>query len=171
MSEKARVRGNLLLGGLGVVLTILGVVVGASLVQKSLFFLGALALLMTAIRDNHKYFILLEVVVIIGTLVAFFPISPFVKGSIMLTLSLIALWALKNELQLESGVAWVSVAGILVLALGYAVSDPWIYLVGGILLTIYALAELQKGVQIAWFWLVLNGLFSISAVLAVLNFF
>lgn len=169
MSENVIAKGNLVLGGLGVVLTILGVLVGFSLTQKCLFFLGALALLITAVRDNHKYFVLLEVVVIIGTLVAFFPITVAVKSGIMLVLSLVALVALKRDFKPESAIAWVSVAGILTLALGYAISDPWIYLIGGVLLTIYALAEIQKGIQIAWFWLILNGLFSVSAVLAVFS--
>ena len=157
--------------GLGMGLSIFGALVKVGTLQKSLFLIGALLMSIAPLVNRHRFFIALEIVVVLGTAVAFLPFSVFVKALFPLAAGALALiWLLKHN-ELESSHSKIGAFGILMLALGYAVSHAAIYLVGGFVLAIYAFQEAKSGYRLAYYWSALNGFFVITAGVGVWRLF
>lgn len=159
------------IGVAGMLLIIYGAVLPAILLQKILFLIGGIMLLATAIMERQKYLIGMEIIVFIGTVIAFFSITTTTKTLILLASCLFIIPWLIKEGEIGSKQSIVGLFGLLALALGYAVSTPWIYLAGGLLLCTYSLILVRDGVKIAYLWGVLNGFFSLTAFMQILRIY
>lgn len=150
------------LGILGIGLNITGALLEVSNTQKSLFLVGAVALLATAAIQRHRLFIYLECVVIFGSALAFISLGTGIKLVLPTVLGLILFWHLWQTKTLVNARQWVGGLGLVILAIGFASSSAILYLVGGITLSVYSAWEWQRGIALAWLWLVLNGFFSVA---------
>jgi len=156
-------------GVIGMVLVIAGTFFDVSLAQKLLFFVGTLLLAITAYADRHPIFGALVTVLILGSGVAFFPVSLAWKAAPPIIVALALIYQLIKSGQLNDLNERVGATGIIVLAIGYAISHPAVYLAGGVLVTLYASVSFARGVKIGIIWAVMNGVFSCSAGWALLR--
>jgi len=158
------------LGATGMLVTIIGTLHTTPTYQSLLFLIGATLLLFNAIANQLKLFIAFEVVIVMSTILSFFPLLPnIVKGGIPLTLGilLILIYAIKRWLIAKNDI--LGCLSLLILAMGFATLNPWVYLVGGIAGLIYAYIEYQKDIHSALFWVILNGVFIISTSLSLIQ--
>lgn len=139
--------------------------------QKFCYLIGSILLVTSSVLEKHRFFILQQLVVLIGTITAFMPVSPIIKAVILVTLSMIAIIYFAATGEFKERVTIVGCLGLLSLALGYAVSNPIVYLLGGVFLTIYSFIVYKKGATIGLLFGVLNFIFSITAGIGVYHYF
>ncbi|WP_010598030.1 hypothetical protein [Rickettsiella massiliensis] len=56
--------------------------------------------------------------------------------------------------------------GLIFLAIGYAITYPAIYFLGGLFLTLFSFAAVRKGVMLGWIWGCLNAVFTLTSGIA-----
>ncbi len=151
------------IGLAGMFITILGVIQTDLWLQKSCFLTGAILLCITAHIERHRLFFWLEVVIVIGTLMAFTNTSDATKASIPIIFGAIIFLMLYKQKAFTPAYQWLGGIGLLMLAVGFAIVHPLVYLAGGIILTLYSWKDYQKGASIALIWLILNLVFSVLA--------
>jgi len=153
------------IGAIGLLCAIVGNLYPATMLQKYLYLAGGVLLMISALLEKQEYFIALEVVVIVSALLAFLPELAWLKMGVPLLLSLFSIAYLYSRGLLNSALSLLGVAGLVFLGLGYAILNPVIYLLGGVVLTAYSLGSYFKGVGIALLWAILNAIFSVTALL------
>lgn len=144
--------------------------------QKILFMVGTFLMTVTAFVDRHKMYSALEVVLIIGTILAFFAgIETSVRYLIMGIPAILAVVYLV-KVKYFSKDPWGILASIALLcvALGFA-TDPadlamafhGLLAAGAVMLTIYSLIQFfYYKVRIALLFMILNAVFSINPLIA-----
>lgn len=153
------------IGAIGLLCAIVGNLYPATLLQKYLFLACGILLMISAILEKQEYFIVLEVVVIVSALLAFLSEHGGLKMGVPLLLSLFSIAYLYSRGLLNSSLSILGVAGLVFLGLGYATLNPLIYLLGGVVLTVYSAISYTRGVGIALLWAILNAIFSFTALL------
>ena len=154
---------------IGLLITIAGNFFDVSVDKKLCYLIGTLFLLIPAILEKNTFFSILETILIIGTIIAFFPISFFWKSSIPISLGILAAVYFGVSGQLKDYLTWLSVAGILVGTWGYAVTTPIIYFSAGTIITTYSFCSFRRGETIALVFGILNSVFTLTALLEVLK--
>lgn len=149
----------LLIGIIGMIMVCVGALLPVSLAQKVLFLVGSAGLATTAICERHRFLIALEAVILLGTSLAFFVMTPMTTAIIMLVASVICLTYLYRKGDISSFNSWLGALALLTLAVGFAYSHPLIYLSGGVLMCAYSIGLLRQGIKIAMLWLILNLVF------------
>ena len=163
---------NTSLGILGLTLTIIGTFLDPNLIQKTFFISGASLLLVSSILEKASFFIILEIIVLAGTLVAFFPISTIAKAGVPVTLSIVSIIYLAKQGILHDRVNIVGCLGLLFLATGFAISNPIIYFLGGLTLSIYSyLSYRVSQLTIALLFAILNAVFTVTSVISIIKLF
>jgi len=142
-----------------------------ALLQKFCYLIGSILLVTSSLLEKHRFFILQQSMVLIGAMIAFAPVSPLIKAVILLTLSVAVMIYFAFMGEFKERVTIVGCLGLLSLALGYAVSNPIVYLLGGIFLTIYSFIVYKKGATIGLLFGVLNFIFTITASIGVYNYY
>src|SRR5687767_14918757 len=85
-------RFNVFIGVVGLLLAIMGNLVPPhSLAQKWLYFISAVLLLLSAILERQLFFIVLEIVIVAGTAIAFTPLTLAWKAGLPILLSIAAI--------------------------------------------------------------------------------
>ncbi|MCK4608892.1 MAG: hypothetical protein KAT71_05390 [Gammaproteobacteria bacterium] len=158
---------NIGLGVIGLLLIIVGTFLTPTTTQKLLFTAGSVFLLTSSVLEKHEFFAILQVVALCGTLVAFIPVGVMVKAAIPIILTIVAIIYFIRKGLLSDVVMILGCLGLLCLAAGYATSNPIVYFLGGIFLTIYSYLSYRRGHNIALLFTVLNAVFSITAGMAV----
>lgn len=153
------------IGVIGLLCAIVGNLYPGTMMQKYLYLAGGVLLMVSALLEKQEYFIALEVVVIVSALLAFLPEYEWLKMGVPLLLSLFSVAYLYSRGLLNSALSLLGVAGLVFLGLGYATLNPVIYLLGGLVLTVYSAGSYFKGVRIALLWAILNAIFSFTALL------
>ena len=129
--------------------------------QRWLFFLGAIGMTLMALLEKHKLFIGLQLVIISGTLIAFFPVGDTIKGLIPMLVSLPVLYILHHKKIIDTGRRRLGAFALVVLGVGFAVQHIFIYFLGGLLISIFSFLELCSGFKPAIIWLTLNLVFTV----------
>jgi len=171
---------SLAIGTGAMILIIMGTVVeGGSLLQKLLFVIGALILGFVAYLDKQKVLLTLEIIVIIGAILAFCSfLPPFSRYVVLGGAGIIGVVYLIRIKFSKEDVWWpIGGAGLLFLAVGLAtdaVSAPILFNsllgIGGILIAIYsAIGFFYLRVKIAIIWLILNLIFVINPLIIVFS--
>lgn len=155
------------IGVFGLGLIIFGTFLPPILAQKILFSSGCLLLLCSSIMEKHTFFAVLQVVALIGSLVAFTSFSPGLKAALPIAVSILALIFFITKGMLKQRENIFGCLGLLFLAAGYAVSNPIVYMLGGIFLSTYSYFSYRRGARIAMLFLVLNIVFTFTSMLAV----
>ncbi len=162
---------NLSLGVIGLTLIIIGNFLPPLLVQKELYMLGSVFLLTSSILEKHTFFVILQVVVLAGTIIAFAPIGAVFKAAVPIGLSIIAIIYFITQGMLKDLHSIVGIIGLVFLAAGYAISNPIIYLLGGFFLAIYSFISYRHGHKIGLIFFILNVVFTCTAGVAVYHMF
>ncbi len=161
------------IGLIGMILLVVGTfLTPGELLQKILFFSGTFLMTITAFTDRHKMYSTLEVVIIIGTVLAFFSgIGTELRYWIMGVPAVLAVIYLIKVKYFQKD-TWGILASIALLcvALGFA-TDPGdlpilfhgLLAAGAVMLTIYSLIQFfYYKVRIALLFMILNAVFSIN---------
>jgi len=163
-------RVNVAIGIVGMLLVIAGTLLPADLTQKLYYLLGAGLMLISATLERQRFFIILEIIIVAGTAVALTSLSGITKEAVPLLLSILALSYFAVRGELKDPLTLFGTIGLIVLAIGFAITNPIIYLVGGLLLAIYSYGSFRRGVKIAMIWAVLNAIFVVTSIVAVWRF-
>lgn len=171
---------SLAIGMAAMVFLVIGTAVEpGSLLQKIIFVIGAPVLGFTAHLNGQKMFAVLQVVVAIGAVLAFFDwLPPVLKYAIMIGSGLAGVGHLLKINYSKEDMWWpLGGLGFLSIAAGFAtspVASPLLFNfllgAGGLLVALYsAIGFFHLKVRIAAIWLVLNVIFSINPLLFVLS--
>lgn len=155
--------GNLSLGVLGLLILCFASMQPVTLMQKTAITLGCVLLLISSILEKNRFFTILEILAVLSASIAFLPIHAGIKTAIFAIAGLISVIYLIKKGILKSFLDYIGGAGLLFLALGFAVSNPLIYFAGGFFLIIYSLHDFFRGAKIALIFAILNAFFIISA--------
>ncbi|MFN7098538.1 MAG: hypothetical protein ACK4PR_13440 [Gammaproteobacteria bacterium] len=158
---------KLLIGLVGMLIVIAGTLVSAGMTQKVLYLVGAVLMLTSAALERHSFLVILQIVIVSGTVVAFTSWPEFIKAMIPIMFSIIALLYFYFTHALEDWITRIGCAGLIAIALGFADSNPFIYLIGGVLLAIYGVGSYRRGVKIALLWAILNAIFALTSLVAI----
>ncbi len=150
-------------GVIGMALTLLGLLLPIGFEQRVVFLLGALGPTLTAYLEYHKLFLVLQAVVVSGTLVAFFQLASYVKISIPFFIAIPVLLLLKKQAVLSTANDIFGAVSLLLLSAGYATQEMLFLFLGGFAVSIYSAIEWRKGFAPALIWLVLNVIFTTLA--------
>ena len=164
----------------GMILMIVGAIIeGGCLLQKILFLSGVLTLGLAACLNKQKMFIVMQIVLSIGAVLAFCGwLSLFLRYFIMSGASLIGIFYL-IKINFSKKDAWWPLGGmgLLILAVGLAtdaINFPILFnsllLGGGILIATYSAIEyFCFKVKLAIIFLILNLIFSINPLIIILT--
>ncbi|MGE3920740.1 MAG: hypothetical protein AB7F64_07370 [Gammaproteobacteria bacterium] len=159
---------SLILGILGMLLCIYSnLLTSGSLLQKTNYFISSSLLMSAALLERQMFFIILQIVILGGTIAAFMPFGPGIKAILPIALSIAGLSYLVKLGSLKEFYAIAGCIGLVLLAAGYAVSNPFIYFFGGLLLSYYSFVSYHRGVSIALLWAILNAFFTVTAAIGI----
>lgn len=171
---------SLIIGIIAMTFLIAGTIVqGGSLLQKSLSLVGATMLAFTAYLNKQKMFIVIQIIVSIGAILAFFSSLPDILRYSLLLGGVIFGIGYLIKIKYSKEDAWWPLGGLglLFIAVGFAtnaVVHPILFnsllAVGGILVALYsAVGFFHFKVRIAIIWLVLNIIFGIIPLITILS--
>ncbi len=162
---------NLGVSIIGLILVIVGAMLPPIITQKVFFVSGAVCLLIASCVDRAEFFAFLNAIVLLGTVIAFFHVSVTFKLVLLGIAGVIALGYLFKREYIKTIIDILGCVGLLLLAFGYAVSNPFVYLFGGFFLTIYSYTAYKNGVRIGLIFAILNAIFTVMALIGILRLF
>lgn len=162
---------NIGLGVVGMLIIIAGTLITPIYPQKICYLVGGLFLLLSSILERQLFFSLLQVVISSGALIAFAPLPLFFKALVPISLSVFILLFLFKKGLLNDNWNKVGCLGLIFLAIGYAITYPAVYFLGGICLTLFSFAAVRNGVQLGWIWGCLNAVFTLTSGMALYRLF
>lgn len=120
------------------------------------YVIGASMLLVTAIYFQLTYFIALELIVIAGhgaILLGIGPVSQAVLP-VLLSIQFLVYYILSG--RLENVFRLIGIVGIALLSIGFADENQWIFLFGGLGVSIFAFHQVYQGYRAALLWGIFN---------------
>lgn len=162
---------NIMLAVIGMLLACAGNLMLAGIMQKYFYCMGAAFLFTSALLERQGFFILLQLIVLVGTLCALTHFSAVSKASLPIGLSILSLAYLASTGALRQPLTLLGALGIALLAAGYAVTNPYVYFFGALVLAIYSSVSYVRGVTIALLWALLNALFVLTAAVTIYHSF
>jgi len=182
MNKNLLLKISFYVGIFGMVSTVSGTfVMGGSLLQKVLFLIGASILTATAFISKHKMYSALEVIVVIGTVLAFFSsVSTYLRYVIMLLPAIFAIvYLLKVKYFHGDKFGIVGGIGLVLLACGFATDAllmPVVFysllFVSALFLALYSLLQIVfYRTKIAWLWMILNIVFAFGPAINLIKMF
>lgn len=170
MNERYKIYFARTLASIGMIFPIAGNFLPPSFERNLCFVMGSVLMLIGAMIEREEFFSVLQLIVLVGAAMAFTPWTLIVRASIpIVTTAVILLWFYVSG-RMEDRLTLFGSFGIAVLALGYAVMNPVIYFMGGVILTVYASMAFYRGVKIAIIWAILNFFFAIAAAINIYRF-
>nr|WP_276559021.1 hypothetical protein [Fluoribacter dumoffii] len=120
------------------------------------YFIGAVALLVTAIYFKMFFFIALQLILIAGHAAILLGSGPYTQLflPILMTCQLLTFYLMfgkENSVFLIMGIF-----GIALLSMGFAYNDKWIFFSGSTFIATYAFYSGSKGLYAAYIWAFLN---------------
>lgn len=161
---------NVIIGVVGMLIAMVGNLLPFSDTQKWCYLLGGILLLISSALERQIFFIALQIIIVAGAAVAFSSWPVLLKAALPIVLSVAAIVYFAKRNLLTDRLMLFGSLGIAILAAGYAVSNPVIYLLGAFVLMIYSFMSFRRGVKIALVWAILNALFSITAAVTVYHY-
>ncbi len=157
---------NIGLGVVGMLIIIAGTLTTSVYPQKICYLVGGLFLLLSSILERQLFFSLLQIVISSGALIAFASIPRFFKALVPISLSVFVILFLFKKGLLDDIWNKIGCLGLIFLAIGYAITYPAIYFLGGLFLTLFSFAAVRKGVMLGWIWGCLNAVFTLTSGIA-----
>nr|WP_255666689.1 MULTISPECIES: hypothetical protein [unclassified Legionella] len=127
------------------------------------YFIGAIALLITAIYFRMLYFIALQLILIAGHAAILLGSGPYTQFflPILMCCQLLTFYLMFGK---ENSVFLIlGVFGIALLSMGFAYNDKWIFFSGSTLVAIYAYYSGYKGLSPSYIWAILNTIIALLA--------
>src|SRR3990167_8179713 len=115
---------NLLIGLIGMLVIILGTLISPGIMQKELYLVGAILMLLSAALERQLFFVILQVVIVVGAAVGITHWPFLVKAIVPLICGMAALLYFYFTNLLHDRLMQVGCAGLIVIALGFANSNP-----------------------------------------------
>jgi hypothetical protein len=153
------------IGIVGAITTFLGTAQGST---QIFFVLGSSLLLIAALYYNLMYFVALEIILIAGHGSILLGIGDILQIAmpILLCVQLFIFYFLSG--RLNNIFLLIGVIGIALISLGFYYNNQWVFLVGSISITTYAIYN-SKTQKAAMIWVVLNTCFALSALYKIIN--
>ncbi|CDZ78249.1 hypothetical protein BN59_02559 [Legionella massiliensis] len=142
---------------------------GLSKAPAQLYYvIGSTLLLFAALHFRLIYFIALELILIAGHGASLLHIGKTLQIAmpIMLTVQLLAFYFLSG--QLNNIFLLIGIAGIALHSVGFVYENQWIFFFGSLFIAIYAFYAVFRGKTVALLWAVLNTLFTLTAIYALM---
>jgi len=158
------------LGVIGMGFPIYGNLIPPSALRAECFVIGAILMLLAAVIERELFFSVLQLVVLAGAAMYFTSFSLVARAAVPIVLAGSFLLYFAYSGRLQDKLTLFGSIGIAILAIGYAVSSPFVYFAGGVILTIYATMSYRRGVSIAILWAILNFIFSIAAAINIYHY-
>jgi len=154
---------NILIGIVGLLIFIVGTLMPGSPYQKDFFLVGGIFLSLSSYLEKNAFFTVLEGIIVIDAILTYFPISNTVITIItaLMVILTIVIFAVKGSFKDKS--LLVGTLGLIFLALGVGLLNPICYTVGGFVIVIYSICGIMNGLQIAWLFLILNAIFTVTS--------
>lgn len=132
------------------------------------YFIGGLALLLTAIYFRMLYFIALQLILIAGHAAILLGSGPYTQFflPILMCCQLLTFYLMfgrENSVFLILGIF-----GIALLSMGFAYNDKWIFFSGSTFVAIYAYYSGYKGILPSYIWAILNTVIALLALYRIL---
>lgn len=129
--------------------------------QRILFFLGAALMTSMALLEDHKLFIGLQLVILSGTITAFFNIPKLIEAAIPLLVSLPVIYYLFKKNIINNKVHLIGVLALVGLGMGYATQSLMVFFLSGLFICTFSFLEFISGFRPAIIWLILNLIFTL----------
>lgn len=152
-----------ILGVIGMAFPIYGNLIPPSNERALCFIIGAILLFIAAAWERELLFSVLQLIVLAGAAMYFTPFDLVVRAAVPIVLAIAFLIYFAYSGRLQDRLLLFGCISIVFLALGYAIANPFIYFIGGVVLTIYATLSFLRGSQVAILWAFLNLFFSIAS--------
>lgn len=162
---------NIALGVIGMLIIITGTLLTSLYPQKLCYLIGGLFLLASSILERQLFFTLLQIVISSGALIAFAPLAPFYKALLPISLSIIVIIYFIQAGMLTDPLNRLGCLGLIFLAIGYAITHPLVYFLGGLCLSFFSFAAFKRGIQLGLVWGILNTVFAVTAGIATYKLF
>jgi len=159
-----------LVGALGMCFPIAATFFPPSDLRAIFFITGSILMFVTAAAENDIFFSALQLVVLAGASMHFAALPLWAKGAVPLILTLLTVGIFIHTGQIRDRLTLFGCLGIASLAIGYGTAEPYVYLIGGFILAIYASMSYLRGVSIAILWAVLNTFFTFSTLISIFRF-
>lgn len=153
------------LGAIGMLFPIAGNFIPPSNERASCFVIGSILMLTTALVERHVFFTALQGLILVGASLYFIPFTPLLKTIIPLACSSLLLLFFVMTGELRDKLTLGGSIGMVALALGYSIANPYVYLFGGVILAIYSTISYLRGIVIALLWAILNSFFTIATII------
>ncbi|HBM16450.1 MAG TPA: hypothetical protein DD381_08955 [Lentisphaeria bacterium] len=154
---------NILIGIAGLLVFIVGTLMPGSPIQKECFLIGGILLCFSSFLEKNAFFTVLEGIIVIDAVLTYFPLSNMVIAIVtaILVVVTIIVFAIKGSFNDKS--LLVGTLGLIFLALGVGLLNPIYYTIGGLVIVIYSIFGILNGLQIAWLFLILNAIFTVTS--------
>ncbi|KTD73385.1 hypothetical protein [Legionella tucsonensis] len=132
------------------------------------YFIGGIALLVTAIYFRLFYFIALQLILIAGHAAILLGSGPYTQFflPILMCCQLLTFYLMFGK---ENSVFLIlGIFGIALLSMGFAYNDKWIFFSGSSLVAIYAYHSGYKGLFPSYIWAILNTVIALLALYRIL---
>ena len=149
------------LGIFGMIIIIIALLSTDLPTQRILFFLGAILMTSMALLEGHRLFIGLQLVILSGTIIAFFNIPKFIEGAIPLLVSLPITYYLFKTNIINNKIHLIGVFALVGLGMGYATQSLAIFFVSGVFICTFSFLEFFSGFRPAIIWFILNLTFTL----------
>jgi hypothetical protein len=153
----------------GLLIAIAGNFLDISVAKKLCYLIGALVLGVSAALERNSFFTIFEIILSIGAAMAFFQLPTLWKAGIPISLGIAAAIYFGMRGKLNDYLTWLSVLSLLLGTWGYALTNPVIYCWAGAITMIYSFCAFNRGEKIALAFGILNAVFTITALLEVLQ--
>ena len=130
---------NTILGIIGLIGIITGVLLPeASRSQKLTLLVANIIMLVFSCIDGNVYYIALEIVVVVGSVGPFLPVAESKAGGLTLMTAIVVLAMLISGGLITNKLELIGAIGLILLAIGFAISNPWPMLFGSICIAIFS---------------------------------
>ena len=133
------------------------------------YFFGAFLMLSTAVLERHVFFIVLQIVVLTGTLLGVLEFPRWSTLSLLTVISSSAvLWCYKKGF-LDRSINWLGCISLCVMAFSYAMASTAGFIVSGLGIACFSYCDYSRGVKVALHWFILNICFVFASIYALLS--
>ena len=155
---------NIVLGVIGLALLCAGTLTAhIPEIQRFLFLFGALLMTISSYLEKNVFFTFLEGILTIDAILSFTSLSNIAIGIITFIIVVVVIIYFTINGSFKERYLIVGTIGLFFLALGVGILNPISCMIGGFLLIIYAYMAFKKGIQIAFLFIILNIIFTITA--------
>lgn len=148
------------LGLVGLIGLCIAIPLPAGTVQNSLNVIGIIALILYAKFGKNEFFMYLELVVLLGTILKILNVSNTVLITALVVATILSLIKVFRNPSYREWSAIFGIIGLAGLVYGYSTLSNWGYAIGGVSSAIYSFIAFRNGLKSALIFTVLNLIYS-----------